>query len=85
MSIWTVIAEGTMKAACQHLLHQNEQNIDADKLTNVLRATLKEAIPELQEELQAMNDAMMSEQQLRWALNVHCNSLAAKAIASYRS
>ncbi len=85
MTIYQVIAKATKRATVQHLLAQNEQDIDCDKLTQALRSTLKVAIAELQEEFKMMNDAMMSEQQLRWAVNVQANALAAKAITAYRA
>jgi len=85
MNMWKLMGEATRNATVRHLLAQNEQDIDCDRLSEVLSETVKAAIPELIEEWKEMLVGDLNERQLQWAVNIQANTLAAKAIVAYRA
>lgn len=85
MNMWKLMGEATRNATVRHLLEQGEQDIDCDKLSKVLREIVKAAVPELIEEWKEMLVGGLNDQQLRWAVNIQANALAAKAITAYRA
>ncbi len=82
--MWETIAKATRQATVKHLLNQGEENIDCDKLTEALKETLANAIPELQAEWKSWNEIRVKQTQIKWGLNIQANDLAAKAIMAYR-
>ena len=73
MTIWTVLADAVTIATAS----QGEQVADVDLMVETIKAVIKDAIPDLLKEWGDMVGIRMSEQQLRWAVNIQANSLAA--------
>ena len=80
MTIWTVLADAVTIATAS----QGEQVADVDLMVETIKAVIKDAIPDLLKEWGDMVGIRMSEQQLRWAVNIQANSLAAQVISRYR-
>lgn len=83
MSIWTILAEAVMKATSRHMAMQRKAITDVDLMVDVTKTVLKDAIPDLLKEWGDMTAIHMNEQQLRWAINIQANSLAAQVITRY--
>ena len=84
MTIWTVLADAVTTATARHMASQGDQITDVDLMVDTIKAVIKDAIPDLLKEWGDMVGIRMSEQQLRWAVNIQANSLAAQVISRYR-
>ena len=84
MTIWTILADAVVTATARHMASQGEQVANVDLMVETIKAVIKDAIPDLLKEWGDMVGIRMSEQQLRWAVNIQANSLAAQVISRYR-
>lgn len=81
MNAVEILSQGTMKAAVLHLTTGTSlKDIDAGKLAECLRETIKSELDTVMSEWREATEANMSEAWLRELMNAQCNELALKAL-----